>query len=212
MGAVFSRQSLLQLAEVLKKAEQSIYIIADEPYRELTYGVEVPFIPAIYDNTVVCYSFSKSLSLPGERIGYIYVPSAADESDALFAAVCGAGRALGYVCAPSLMQRVVAQCLSDTADVSVYERNRSLLYDSLTEMGYTAVRPDGAFYLFVKAPEEDATAFCEAAKQHELLLVPSDDFGCKGWVRIAYCVQTSQIEAALPAFKALYEQYKGGLK
>ena len=211
-GAVFSRQSLLLLAEVLKKAEQSIYIIADEPYRELTYGVEVPFIPAIYDNTVVCYSFSKSLSLPGERIGYIYVPSAADESDALFAAVCGAGRALGYVCAPSLMQRVVAQCLSDTADVSVYERNRSLLYDSLTEMGYTAVRPDGAFYLFVKALEEDATAFCEAAKQHELLLVPSDDFGCKGWVRIAYCVQTSQIEAALPAFKALYEQYKGGLK
>lgn len=211
-GAVFSRESLVELAEVLRGAEQAIYIIADEPYRELTYGVEVPFIPSVYDNTVVCYSFSKSLSLPGERIGYIYVPSAADESAELFDAVCGAGRALGYVCAPSLMQRVVAQCLSDTADVSVYERNRSLLYDSLSEMGYTAVRPDGAFYLFVKALEEDATAFCEKAKEHELLLVPSDDFGCKGWVRIAYCVQTEQIEAALPAFKALYEQYKGGLK
>ena len=186
-----------------------IYLISDEPYRELVYdGREVPFLVTLYDNTVVCYSFSKSLSLPGERIGYIALSDKMEEERRVYAAVCGAGRALGYVCAPSMMQRVAVKCLGRTADTSVYKTNRDLLFGALTEYGYTCIYPDGAFYLFVKSPEEDANAFCLKARDFELLLVPADDFGTPGFVRIAYCVSTEQIQNALPAFKKLMENYK----
>lgn len=211
-GAVFSPDTVKALSDMLDKKQAEygtdIYIIADEPYRELSYGAEVPYIPKYYKNTVVCYSYSKSLSLPGERIGYIFIPESAKDSKKLYAAVCGAGRALGFVCAPSLMQYTVAECTDVLPDVSAYKENRDLLFGALTDYGYEAVPPDGAFYLFVKSPEPDANAFCERAKKYELLLVPSDDFGCKGYVRISYCVTTEQIEKSLPAFKALIEEYK----
>lgn len=211
-GAVFSPDTVKALSDMLDKKQAEygtdIYIIADEPYRELSYGAEVPYIPKYYANTVVCYSYSKSLSLPGERIGYIFIPESAKDSKKLYAAVCGAGRALGFVCAPSLMQYTVAECTDVLPDVSAYKKNRDLLFGALTDYGYEAVPPDGAFYLFVKSPEPDANAFCERAKKYELLLVPSDDFGCKGYVRISYCVTTEQIEKSLPAFKALIEEYK----
>lgn len=211
-GAVFSPDTVKALSDMLndKQAEYGtdIYIIADEPYRELSYGAEVPYIPKYYANTVVCYSYSKSLSLPGERIGYIFIPESANGSKKLYAAVCGAGRALGFVCAPSLMQYTVAECTDVLPDVSAYKKNRDLLFGALTDYGYEAVPPDGAFYLFVKSPESDANVFCERAKKYELLLVPSDDFGCKGYVRISYCVTAEQIEKSLPAFKALIEEYK----
>lgn len=211
-GAVLSEESLRCLAAVLtaKAAEYGhpIYLISDEPYRELTYGdIDVPWLPSIYKDTVVCYSFSKSLSLPGERIGYVFVSPEAEENGDLFAAVCGAGRALGFVCAPSLFQYLVKECLGKTADVSVYQKNRDLLYTALTDMGFEVVKPDGAFYLFMKTAEPDAAAFCMRARQWELLLVPSDDFGCPGYTRISYCVTTGQCERALPAFKALAESY-----
>lgn len=211
-GAVFSPDTIKALSDMLndKQAEYgtNIYIIADEPYRELSYGAEVPYIPKYYANTIVCYSYSKSLSLPGERIGYIFIPESAKDSKKLYAAVCGAGRALGFVCAPSLMQYAVAECTDVLPDVSAYKKNRDLLFGALTDYGYEAVPPDGAFYLFVKSPEPDANAFCERAKKYELLLVPSDDFGCEGYVRISYCVTAEQIEKSLPAFKALIEEYK----
>lgn len=211
-GAVFSPDTVKALSDMLndKQAEYGtdIYIIADEPYRELSYGAEVPYIPKYYANTIVCYSYSKSLSLPGERIGYIFIPESARDSKKLYAAVCGAGRALGFVCAPSLMQYAVAECTDVLPDVSAYKKNRDLLFGALTDYGYEAVPPDGAFYLFVKSPERDANAFCERAKKYELLLVPSDDFGCEGYVRISYCVTAEQIERSLPAFKALIEEYK----
>lgn len=211
-GAVFSPDTVKALSDMLDKKQAEygtdIYIIADEPYRELSYGAEVPYIPKYYANTVVCYSYSKSLSLPGERIGYIFIPESAKDSKKLYAAVCGAGRALGFVCAPSLMQYTVAECTDVLPDVSAYKKNRDLLFGALTDYGYEAVPPDGAFYLFVKSPEPDAVAFCERAKKYELLLVPSDDFGCKGYVRISYCVTAEQIEKSLPAFKALIEEYK----
>lgn len=209
-GVVLREDTLRQLADVLRAKQQQfntdIFIIADEPYRELVYGVTVPYLPTLYNNTLVCYSYSKSLSLPGERIGYIFVSPTAKDSGKLFAAVCGAGRALGFVCAPSLLQYTVARCVEDTADISVYEHNRTLLYNTLTNYGYTAVKPDGAFYLFVKALEPNAIAFCERAKKYELLLVPSDSFGYKGYVRISYCVSTAQLLRALPAFAALAEE------
>lgn len=211
-GAVFSPDTIKALSDMLvrKQAEYGtdIYIIADEPYRELSYGAEVPYIPKYYANTAVCYSYSKSLSLPGERIGYIFIPESANNSKKLYAAVCGAGRALGFVCAPSLMQYTVAECTYALPDISTYKKNRDLLFGGLTDYGYKAVPPDGAFYLFVKSPEPDANAFCERAKKYELLLVPSDDFGCPGYVRISYCVTAEQIEKSLPAFKALIEEYK----
>ncbi len=213
-GAVLTLESVQALATVLKEKSAQfghpIYLIADEPYRELIYdGKTVPYLPSYYQNTIVCYSFSKSLSLPGERIGYIAVsPLAADAKD-VYAAVCGAGRALGYVCAPALFQQLVKHCLGKTADIAVYDRNRKLLYDALTRFGFEAVYPDGAFYLFVKSPDPDACAFCEKAKAFELLLVPGDDFGYAGYVRIAYCVSTAQIERALPAFQKLASLYKG---
>lgn len=211
-GAVFSPDTIKALSDMLvrKQAEYGtdIYIIADEPYRELSYGAEVPYIPKYYANTAVCYSYSKSLSLPGERIGYIFIPESANNSKKLYAAVCGAGRALGFVCAPSLMQYTVAECTYALPDISTYKKNRDLLFGALTDYGYKAVPPDGAFYLFVKSPEPDANAFCERAKKYELLLVPSDDFGCPGYVRISYCVTAEQIEKSLPAFKALIEEYE----
>lgn len=211
-GVVITEEGIKALSAVLaeKSAEYGhpIYLITDEPYRELVYGdVFVPFLTNYYKNTLVCYSFSKSLSIPGERIGYIAVNPEAQGAEDLYAAVCGAGRALGYVCAPSIFQQVAARCLGKTADVSVYKHNRDLIYNALCSYGYTCVKPDGAFYLFVKAMEEDASAFCEKAKAKELLLVPADSFGCPGYVRISYCVSTKQIENSLPAFKALAEEY-----
>lgn len=213
-GAIISQADIERLAELLKqKSEEfgrTIYIIADEPYRELTYGADVPYIPAFYDNTIVCYSYSKSLSLPGERIGYVFVSPKCDESGDLFAAICGAARSMGYVCAPSLMQRVIAKCDGMTSNISLYDKNRTLLYNSLTEIGYTAVKPEGAFYLFMKSLEDDANAFCERAKKYELLLVPADSFGAKGYVRISYCVAYDTIKNSIPAFKALFEEYNKG--
>lgn len=211
-GVVYSEDTVKKLAAVLeemsRRFRKSIYLITDEPYRELVYGgVKVPYLTAYYKNTVVCYSYSKSLSLPGERIGYIFVNPDAENARELYLAVCGAGRALGYVCAPSLFQKMVARCQGVTSDVSVYEKNRDLLAGALREYGYTSVRPDGAFYLFVKALEEDANAFCERAKKYGLLLVPGDDFGCRGYVRIAYCVSPEMIARALPYFKKLAEEY-----
>ena len=212
-GVVLTRESIQALCTVLeeKSAEYGhpIYLISDEPYRELVYGdTEVPYIPCFYKNTIVCYSFSKSLSLPGERIGYILVSPTAEGADMVYDAVCGAGRALGYVCAPSLFQMLVKACLGQTADLSIYDENRKLLYSALTEYGFEAVYPDGAFYLFLKSPEPDANAFCEKAKALDLLLVPADSFGCPGYARIAYCVTTDQIRRSLPAFKKLADLYR----
>ena len=213
-GAVFSEDTIKKLAMILenaqKKYNRSIFIIADEPYRELVYDKEivVPFIPNYYNNTIVCYSFSKSLSLPGERIGYIFVPPCAQDHDEVYFAVCGAGRALGFVCAPSLFQKMVPHCIGKTSDISIYKKNRDLLCNALTEYGYKVVRPDGAFYLFVKALEDDSRAFCEKAKAHDLLLVASDSFGFPGYCRISYCVSTEMIERSLGAFKALADEYR----
>ena len=211
-GAVLSRESLETVAQVLSEKSalygKPIYLISDEPYRELIYGdVEVPWLPNIYPNTIVCYSYSKSLSLPGERIGYIFVGPDVQDGDDVYAAVCGAGRSLGFVCAPSLFQYLIKYSLGKTSDMSVYRENRELLYRELSGMGYETVKPDGAFYLFMKSPEPDAKAFSRRARDYELLLVPSDDFGCPGYVRIAYCVSTAQCENSLPAFRALAEHY-----
>ncbi|MBE6630923.1 MAG: pyridoxal phosphate-dependent aminotransferase [Ruminococcaceae bacterium] len=212
-GVVYSTDTVRGICDVLrqKSAEfgHPIYLIADEPYRELVYGeVEVPYLMKEYAHTVVCYSYSKSLSLPGERIGYIAVcPDMPDAND-LYLAICGAGRSLGYVCAPALFQHLIAAHVDTTVDISHYRENRDLLLQALTSYGYECVRPDGAFYLFVKALESDANAFCERARAHELLLVPCDDFGVTGYVRIAYCVDRSRIERALPAFRALADEYR----
>ena len=212
-GVVFREEAIRKLAAFLEEKEKEyghpIWIIADEPYRELVYdnSLEVPYLTKYYRNTLVCYSYSKSLSMPGERIGYILVPDEAEKAGDVYAAVCGAGRALGYVCAPSFIQHVIARCTGQVSDLGVYRKNRDLLYQALTDYGYSCVYPDGAFYLFVKALEENASAFCERAKKHELLLVPSDDFGTPGYVRIAYCVTTDQITRSLPAFRALAKEY-----
>ncbi len=213
-GVVYTEKTIKELAALLREESQRrgepIFLIADEPYRELVYdaATEVPYVTKYYDDTIVCYSFSKSLSLPGERIGYVLVSDKVTGSKDVYAAVCGAGRALGYVCAPSLFQRVAAACAGKTADISIYKTNRDLLYNALSDMGFECVYPDGAFYLFVKAMEEDAAAFCEKAKKYELLLVPGDDFGCPGYVRISYCVQTDMIKNSLPAFEKLANEYK----
>ena len=213
-GVVYGEEIIEKLAAIMRKKQREfgrdIYLIADEPYRELVYdeNINVPYVMNYYENSIVCYSYSKSLSLPGERIGYIAVNPDMDASEEVYAAVCGAARILGFVCAPALFQRVVAECVDKTADISVYKQNRDTFYAALTSYGYEVVRPDGAFYLFVKALEADAVAFCERAKKYELLLVPGDDFGVKGYVRIAYCVDPGMIARALPAFKALAEEYK----
>ncbi len=212
-GAVYSEESLRALATLLKKKEAEfgteIYLLADEPYRELYYGEGVlPWLPALYDRCLVGYSYSKSLSLPGERIGYLLVSPTCPNAGDVFAAVCGAGRSLGFVCAPSMWQRVILHSLGLTSDVEEYRQNRNILSSALQEMGYTVTPPEGAFYLFVKALEEDANAFCERAKKYELLLVPSDSFGVKGFARIAYCVSRDTIEKSLPAFRRLMEEYQ----
>ena len=212
-GAVYGAETLQKLADILRKKSEEygapIYLISDEPYRELVYDQETKIHSpmAFYEDTLVCYSYSKSLSMPGERIGYIAVNPQANDSRKIYAAVCGAGRSLGFVCAPALFQRVAAACDGLTADISVYKRNRDLLYNGLKSYGFTCVYPDGAFYLFVKSPEADAAAFCERAKKYELLLVNGADFGAAGWVRIAYCVQTERIERALPLFEQLAKDY-----
>ena len=209
-GVIYTREVLTQLAALLerKSAEYGhpIYIVSDEPYRELAYGVEVPFLPLIYPNTIVCYSYSKSLSLPGERIGYVYVPKAAADSKAVYAAVAGAARACGHVCAPSLWQKVIARCAKLRPDLEAYDKNRKALYENLTAYGYEMAKPDGAFYLFIKAPGGDANAFSEKAKLKDLLLVPGDGFGCPGYFRICYCVSYEMIQKSLPVFKALIEE------
>ena len=213
-GVVYTEETLKGLAALLerKSAEYGhpIYIIADEPYRELVYGgVKVPFIPCLYKNTIVCYSYSKSLSLPGERIGYVYVPGFADDSDAVYAAVSGAARIMGHVCPPTLLQMVIERCAEERPDLVAYDENRNLLYNALTEMGYECAKPDGAFYLFVKAPNGDTNAFSEKAKlEHNLLVVPADGFGCPGFFRLSYCVANDMIKRSLPAFKAMIESYK----
>lgn len=210
-GVVYTEETLKKLAALLRRKSEEfahpIYIVSDEPYRELTYdGVQAPFVPAIYDNTIVCYSYSKSLSLPGERIGYVYVPGKAQDSAALYAAVAGAARAAGHVCAPSLLQKVIARCAKLRPDLDAYDKNRRTLYEGLTAMGYEMAKPDGAFYLFIKAPGGDANAFSEKAKQKDLLLVPGDGFGCPGYFRICYCVSYDMIQRSLPVFKALLEE------
>ncbi len=212
-GVVLSEQTIQTLCGFLRKKQEEygkpIILISDEPYRELVYdGVKVPYLTKYYDNTIVCYSFSKSLSLPGDRIGYILVPDEVACSGEIYKAVCGAGRALGYVCAPSLFQFLIPACLGQTGDISVYKHNRDLLMNELENDGFFVAKPDGAFYLFLKSPEEDAAAFCEKAKQFELLLVPSDSFGFPGYVRLSYCVATDMIERSLPAFRALAKAYQ----
>lgn len=215
-GAVYTAEEIDELSRLLQRKSREkgspVYLISDEPYRELTYGVAAPFPANAYENTLVCYSFSKSLSLAGERIGYLAVNDRCAEADALFSAVCGAARSLGFVCAPSLFQRVAEKCVGQTADFGAYRQNRALLLQSLSDMGYAVVPPEGAFYLFVKSPEADAKAFSERAKRYGLLLVPSDSFGVTGYVRISYCVPEERIRRALPAFRALLEEYGGAVR
>ncbi len=211
-GVVYNEDTVKKLADLLRKKSaqlgRTIYLVTDEPYRELVYGgVKVPYLTAYYKDTLVCYSYSKSLSLPGERIGYIFVNPQAEKAKEIYLAVCGAGRAHGYVCAPSLFQKMIARCQGITSDVSVYERNRDTLVGALRGYGFSCVQPDGAFYLFVRSPEPDANAFCERAKKYDLLFVPGGDFGCPGYVRIAYCVSPQMIERSLPAFAKLAAEY-----
>ena len=213
VGAVYCEENLRGLAELLTVKEvelgRKLYLISDEPYREIVYdGIEVPYIPNVYARTLVCYSYSKSFSLPGERIGYIYVSNLMDDAAEVYTAVCGAGRALGYICAPVLFQRAIARCVDVPSDVASYAANRALLTDGLSALGYEFVEPQGAFYLWVRALEEDARAFSERAKAHELLLVPSDSFGVEGWVRVSYCVSADVIRGSLPAFESLMREYR----
>ena len=212
VGAVYTRESLEALAVMLREREEALgrplYLISDEPYREITYGIEVPWVPSLYARTIVCYSYSKALSLPGERIGWVYVSDSADDGDAVAVAVAGAGRAHGYVRAPVLLQRVAARCVGEPSDVAAYAENRTALTEGLSALGYEYVEPDGAFYLWVRALEEDAQAFSDRAKEYELLIVPSDSFGVGGWVRLSYCIARDTIERSMPAFKALKESYE----
>ncbi|MDN0068910.1 pyridoxal phosphate-dependent aminotransferase [Collinsella ihumii] len=211
-GAVYTRETLDALAAVLSAAnadrDEPIYLISDEPYREIVYGVEVPWVPSIYENTVVCYSYSKSLSLPGERVGWVLVPNTCPNASRVMPAIAGAARTLGFVCAPALFQRVVADCVDEPSDVAAYARNREVLTQALSSYGYTYVEPDGAFYLWVKALEDDAEAFCERAKRYELLPVPSNSFGVPGWFRLGYCIDCDVIVNSLPAWKQLADDYR----
>ena len=213
-GVVYTEETLTKIAELLERKSKEyghpIYIVADEPYRELVYdGVKVTFIPNVYDNTIVCYSWSKSLSLPGERIGYVYVPEKCADAKAVYDTVSGAAREIGSVCPPTLTQKVIGECVGEMPDLAAYEENRNLLYNSLTEYGYECAKPDGAFYLFVKAPNGDAVAYSEKAKlDHNLLVVPGDGFACPGYFRLSYCVSNDMIKRSLPAFKAMIESYK----
>ena len=212
-GAVYRETTIRRLTDLLRAKEQEyghpIFIVADEPYREIVYdGASVPCIPLFYDNTIVCYSYSKSFSLPGERIGYIVVPDTAADFARIYGAIAGAARVLTHVNAPSLWQLVVARCAGKAADLSTYAKNAALLYDGLTALGFSCVRPQGAFYLFPQALEPDDAAFCRRAQEYDLLLVPGRDFGCPGYFRAAYCVRTKMIEKSLPRFEALAKSYK----
>ncbi len=212
-GVVYTEETINALCAVLKQKSREygkvIYLIADEPYRELVYtGVDVPYLMNRYENTLVCYSYSKSLSLPGERIGYIAVSPEMEDGRNVYLAICGAGRALGYVCAPSLMQKVIAKCINAKVNVDAYRENRDLLYDNLTAYGYHCVKPDGAFYLFVKSPSGDAYELYERAKKQDVLVVPCDDFGVTGYVRIAYCTDKRTVLGALPAFEKIAKEYQ----
>lgn len=212
-GAVYSAETIRRLAELLRAKEvefgHPIFIIADEPYREIVYdGLTVPCIPLIYENTIVCYSYSKSFSLPGERIGYIVVPDTAVDFARVYGAIAGAARVLTHVNAPSLWQLVIARCAGKAADLSTYAHNANLLYEGLSAAGFDCMRPQGAFYFFPKALEEDDAAFCTRAREFDLLLVPGADFGCPGYFRAAYCVRTAMIERALPRFQKLAKTYK----
>lgn len=212
-GAIYSEESIIELSRMLgemsQKLGKTIYLISDEPYRELVYdGSDVPFVTKYYDNAIICYSFSKSLSIPGERIGYILISPRMENFADVKAAIFGAGRSLGFVCAPSLLQKLVAKCLGKTADISVYDKNRRLLLSALTEYGYEVVKPQGAFYLFIKSPSGDGVEFSERAKAMDVLIVPSNDFGMNGYARLSYCVETEMIERALPRFKKIIEGYK----
>lgn len=212
VGSVYSADNLRALAEVLREREAAlgtqIHLIADEPYREITYGAEVPWIPALYARTLVCYSYSKSLSLPGERIGWALVPDTNPDHDRLVLAIAGAGRKLGFVCAPALFQRVIMDCVDEPSDVEAYARNRTALTEGLGRLGYEYIEPQGAFYLWVRALEPDAEAFFERCKALDLLPVPSDSFGCPGWVRIGYCVSHETIVNSMPAWATLKAQYE----
>ncbi|MDF2511342.1 MAG: aminotransferase class [Herbinix sp.] len=212
-GVVYSEQTVKDLASILEKKQKelgtSIYMISDEPYRELAYdGVEVPYLTNYYNNTIVGYSYSKSLSLPGERIGYLVIPKEVDDFSEVVQAANVANRILGYVNAPSLIQRAVARCLDSKVELELYNRNRELLYNNLVDYGYNCVKPQGAFYLFAQALEEDDKAFATRAKKYNLLIVPGSSFGCPGYCRIAYCVDYAMIERSLPKFKELAEEYK----
>lgn len=212
VGAVYTRQTLLSLASVLSGRSEElghpIYLVSDEPYREITYGAEVPWVPAIYDRTIVCYSYSKSLSLPGERIGWALVPNTNPDHDELVLAIAGAGRKLGFVCAPALFQRVLIDCVDEPTNVEAYARNREALAGGLRKLGYTCIEPEGAFYLWVKSLEPDADAFFRRARDLELLPVPSNSFGCEGWVRLGYCVSYETIVGSMPAWQKLAESYR----
>lgn len=209
-GAVYSIETIKMLCALLKRKSQElgtdIFIISDEPYREIVYEKEVPNILDFYDNAIMCYSYSKSLSLPGERIGYVLIPDSVKESKSVYAAVAGAARALGYVCAPALFQKMIAKCAGRPSDIEEYRKNRDLLYGGLTKIGYECVRPDGAFYLFVKAPDKDDKKFSQNAKEYDILIVPGSDFGCSGYVRVSYCVDADMIKRSLPAFEKLMKE------
>ena len=212
-GVVYSEETIKKLAAILEKKQKEfgsvIYLISDEPYRELAYdGAEVPYLTKYYDNTIVGYSYSKSLSLPGERIGYLVIPDEVCDSEKLNAAANVATRILGFVNAPTLQQKVVKACLNEQTDISYYDRNRETLYNGLKELGFECIKPEGAFYLFVKSPVADEKKFCNAAKKHNILLVPGSSFGCPGYVRMAYCVAYETIINSLPKFKELAEEYK----
>ncbi len=212
-GVIYSEETIKALSSLLAQKEKEynheIYIISDEPYREICYDNKIPpFITKYYNDTIVCYSYSKSLSLPGERIGYILVSNQMNNWEKMYAAVCGAGRALGFICAPSLFQKLITKTSGLTSDLSVYDKNRNILYQGLTKLGFDCVYPDGAFYLFMKTSEPDTMKFCEKAKKYDLLLVPADDFGCPGYVRIAYCVSTAMIERSMAAFAKLAQEYQ----
>lgn len=211
-GVIYSKEALKELAAVLEKKSKEIgrpiYILSDEPYRELVLvdDAEVAWVPSLYANTVVCYSWSKSLSLPGERIGYILVPGSVEDKD-LMPAIGGAGRSLGYVCAPTLMQKVIERCVDVEPDVEVYKKNRDLLFDALTEIGYQVAKPAGAFYLFIKSPDGDSETFSDRAKEYDMLVVPGTGFGSKAFMRLSYCVDTETCKKSIPVFKEMMEKY-----
>ena len=212
-GVVYSLETLTKMADIMRAKEKelgtTIVLLSDEPYRELAYdGVDVPYVTNVYDNTVICYSYSKSLSLPGERIGYLVIPDEAADSEKLISAANVATRILGFVNAPTLQQKVVKACLNEKTDISYYDRNRETLYQGLKDLGFECIKPEGAFYLFVKSPVEDERAFCQAAKKYNILIVPGSSFACPGYVRLAYCVSYETIVNSLPKFAELAEEYR----